>query len=94
MPYSSGLDEAFDAALNSIRDCRATRMTCLDGSSAEINLNILERELLAERSRAAERGLVDREWFQTTVRWLVEWAPERDLTLIAALGRIVRAKPQ
>jgi hypothetical protein len=40
-----------------------------------------------------ERGSVDREWFQRTVRWVVEWVPDTELTLIAALGRIARAAP-
>ena len=69
-------------------------MTCIDDSSAAENLQKLEEELVAERDRALSRGSVDKEWFQTTVRWLVEWIPETELTLIAALGRIARAKPQ
>ncbi|HET9635121.1 MAG TPA: hypothetical protein VFP26_04255 [Gemmatimonadaceae bacterium] len=40
-----------------------------------------------------QRGSVDKDWFQKTVRWVVEWAPENDLTLIAALGGIARARP-
>ena len=87
------LDEAFDAAIESIRNCRAAGATCVDGSSADSNLNRLEKELVEERVRAVERGSVDKDWFQKTVRWLVEWAPENDLTLIAALGGIARAKP-
>jgi hypothetical protein len=87
------LDEAFAAALEVIRNCRASGTTCVDGSSAEDNLNRLERELNEERTRAVARGSVDKQWFQKTVRWLVEWVPENDLTLIAALGGIVRANP-
>lgn len=86
------LDEAFDDALDAVRSCRASEMTCVDGSSAEGNLNRLEQELVEERTRAVQRGSVDKDWFQKTVRWLVEWAPENDLTLIAALGGIARAK--
>ena len=87
------LYEAFEAALAVTRHEQAAGMTCLDGSSAAANLERLERELLAEQPRAVERGVVDKEWFQKTVRWLVAWVPETDLTLIAALGRIARAKP-
>lgn len=87
------LDEAFKDALDAVRNCRASEMTCVDGSPAEENLSLLERELNEERTRAVARGSVDKDWFQKTVRWLVEWAPENDLTLIAALGGIARAKP-
>lgn len=66
-------------------------MTCADGSSAAENLERLNSDLVAERSKALERGSVDKEWVQTTVRWLVAWVPETELTLIAALGRIARA---
>lgn len=87
------LNEAFDAAITVTANCRAAGMVCVDGSSALANLDRLERELIAERKRTLERGSIDREWFQKTVRWLIEWVPETDLTLIAALGRIARAKP-
>ena len=87
------LDQAFDAAIESVRNCRAAGGTCVDGSSAESNLNRLEKELVEERGRALQRGSIDKEWFQKTVRWLVEWVPESELTLIAALGGIARAKP-
>ncbi len=56
-------------------------------------LQKLEEELRLERVRALERGAVDREWFQKTMRWLVEWVPETEPALIAALGRIVRVPP-
>ena len=87
------LDKAFDAAIQSVRNCRAAGGTCVDGSSAESNLERLEKELVEERTRALQRGSIDKDWFQKTVRWLVEWVPETELTLIAALGGIARAKP-
>jgi hypothetical protein len=87
------LDEAFQSAIKAARSCRAAGMTCIDGSSAVANLSRLEQDLVEERSRALTRGSVDKDWFQKTVRWLVEWIPETELTLIAALGRIARAKP-
>ena len=87
------LDEAFDAAIAATANSRAAGMVCVDGRSAIANLDLLERELVEERRRALERGSVDREWFQKTVRWLIEWVPETELTLIAVLGRIARAKP-
>jgi len=87
------LDEAFQSAINAARNRRVAGMTCVDGTSAVTNLEQLEKDLVDERSRAVERGSVDKDWFQKTVRWLVEWVPETELTLIAALGRIARAKP-
>src|SRR6476469_6255172 len=87
------LNEAFQRAIEVARNCRAAGMTCVDSSSALANLDRLEQDLIAERSRALERGSVDKDWFQKTLRWLVEWIPETDTTLIAALGRIARAKP-
>lgn len=88
------LRNAFDAAIKATTKCRAAGMKCLDDSSAAANLQKLEDELAAERDRAVSRGSIDQEWFQKMVRWLVEWVPETELTLIAALGRIARAKGQ
>ena len=68
-------------------------MTAVGGEAPSPYLRKLEEELRLERARALERGAVDREWFQETVRWLVEWVPETELTLVAALGRIARATP-
>jgi len=91
MAINAELNDAFDAALAAIQRERSTGMTCADGSSAALNLEKLEREVSEARQRAIQQGSVDTEWFQTTVRWLVEWVPESELTLIAALGGIVRA---
>jgi hypothetical protein len=63
------------------------------GSSARPQLERLEAELSQGRAKALELGIVDREWLQKTVREVIEWVPEKDLTLVAALGRIARAKP-
>lgn len=56
-------------------------------------LGQLEFRLKAERAKALERGAVDPDWVRMTVRWVVEWVPESDLTIIAALGRIARLAP-
>ena len=87
------LEKAFDAALAQVQVLIATRMKAVDGSSAVPQLEALAMELRRERANALERGTVDREWIQKTVRSVVEWVPDTKLTLIAALGRIVRAKP-
>jgi intein/homing endonuclease len=93
VPRDSELESAFDAALAEVRKCKTAGMIASDGNSASSYLEQLNDELASERRRAIERGTVDREWFQRTVRWLVQWVPESDLTLIAALGRIARAGP-
>jgi hypothetical protein len=87
------LEKAFDAAIAQVQLLIATRMKAVDGSSAVPQLEALANELRRERANALERGTVDGEWIQKTVRSVVEWVPDTKLTLIAALGRIVRAKP-
>lgn len=68
-------------------------MKAVGGEPARPYLEKLQEELELERARALERGAVDREWFQKTVRWLIEWAPDTELPLVAAFGRIARASP-
>jgi dihydropteroate synthase len=87
------LESAFDAAMAQARKCIKRGMMAVGGESAVPYLEKLENELKLERAKALERGAVDREWFQKTVRSLIEWAPETEAALIAALGRIARAGP-
>ena len=68
-------------------------MKTSDGSSAQPQLETLETELKRERAKALTMGTVDRVWLQKTVRWVVEWVPEKELTLLAALGQIARSAP-
>jgi hypothetical protein len=93
MRPSPELETAFDAAIAQVRKCVRSGMKAIGGDSAEPYLQQLEERLQTERERAVQRGAVDKVWFQTTVRWLVEWVPETELTLIAALGRIARVPP-
>ncbi|HEV7836607.1 MAG TPA: hypothetical protein VGO75_00955 [Gemmatimonadaceae bacterium] len=93
MGHASDLKSAFDGALDEVKRTRDKGMTALDGTQAGPQLDELATELRAERARAVERGRVDREWFQRTLKWVVSWTPDSDLRLIAALGRIVRAQP-
>jgi hypothetical protein len=88
---SREIEEAFDDALIQVERARTAGMLTLSGKPAEGNLDRLADELRREREPAVRRGAADREWFQRTLKWVVEWAPEEDLTLIAALGRIARA---
>jgi hypothetical protein len=87
------LKSAFDAAIVQTRKCLKGGMKTIGGESAAPYLEKLREELTLERTRALKRGSVDREWFQKTVRGLIEWAPETELSLVAALGRIARAAP-
>ncbi|HEU4747079.1 MAG TPA: hypothetical protein VFS56_01160 [Gemmatimonadaceae bacterium] len=80
---------AFDAALEQIARAAATEA----GTLVAQQLGQLEFRLRAERAKALARGTVDRDWVRDTVRWVVEWMPESDLTVIAALGRIARLAP-
>ena len=93
MTKALDLETAFDEALTHVERSLAGGMETSEGASAKPQLEKLKRELKAQRADALERGVVDREWFQNTVRWIVDWIPDTDLTLIASLGRIVRAAP-
>ena len=93
MSKPAELESAFDTALTRVRRSIASGMKTSDGRSAQPQLEQLERELKKQRATALEQGKVDREWVQKTVRWVVEWVPDDELTLVAALGRIVRAAP-
>ena len=91
MGEPDNLEVAFDAALRLVQRSIASGAKTSDGSSALPQLEKLELELNTQRASALERGKVDRDWFRKTVRWVVEWVPDDELTLVAALGRIVRA---
>jgi hypothetical protein len=91
---SAELEVAFDKALRLVERSIASGTKTSEGSSAVPHLEKLERELRAERASALERGNIDRDWFRKTVRWVVEWVPDDELTLVAALGRIVQAAPR
>jgi hypothetical protein len=87
------LEVTFNAALTHVERSLAAGLKTIDGDSARPQLEKLERELRVQRDEALKRGSVDRDWFQQTVRWVTEWVPETEITLIAALGRIVRVVP-
>jgi hypothetical protein len=87
------LEVAFNAALTHVEHSIAADLKTMDGESARPHLEKLKRELTVQRDEAVKRGSVDRAWFQRTVRWVTEWIPDTEITLIAALGRIVRVAP-
>jgi hypothetical protein len=88
------LEVAFEAALTHVERSLGRDMKTMNGDSAKPQLEKLERELRVQRDQARSRGTVDRDWFQETVRWVTEWVPDTEITLIAALGRIVRSAPR
>jgi len=87
------LQLAFDLALARVERLLANDIKTVKGVSARPQLEELEKELKQERTFALERETVDRVWLQRTVRWVVEWVPDKELTLLSALGAIVRAAP-
>jgi hypothetical protein len=86
------LEQAFDTALAQVEQLLRAGMKTGKGASARPHLEELQRELKRERENALEHQTIDRQWLQKTVRWVVEWASETDITLVAALGRIARAR--
>jgi hypothetical protein len=87
----SELEGAFDEALQNVERSLAAGLNNARGKSARPELEKLADELTKQRRLAIERGAVDREWLQSTLRWVVEWLPETEITLIASFGRIARA---
>jgi hypothetical protein len=85
------LKVAFDAALTHVERSLVTDLKTVNGHSARAELEKLERELRIQRDQTLDRGTVDKEWFQRTLRWVTEWVPDTEIMLIAALGRIARA---
>ncbi len=93
MSEREDIGAAFDGAIDQVRRAAASGMIALNGNPAGEQLRQLEFRLSDERAKAVDRGTVSRDWIQNTIRWTVEWAPESDITIIAALGRIARLAP-
>ena len=67
-------------------------MTTVDGDSAAPQLAHLRAELESARLATLESGVPpESTWLQQTIRWVTDWAPESDITLLASLGAIARA---
>jgi len=93
MATAAEIESVFDEALRLTNKALSGALETIDVEEARPKLEALAAELLVERDRAIQRGSIDREWIQKTVRWMVEWVPDSDLTLIAAIGRIARLTP-
>lgn len=90
MASNEDLETAFDAAIEQVQRAFSAGLTADDGRPISDKLGQLEFRLRTERAIAIERQTVDREWVQKTIRWVVDWVPESDLPILAALGRIAR----
>jgi hypothetical protein len=86
-----GLLEAFDQTIAVVRRLEAEGLRTASGASAGRELERLLDELVARRADVATGAPFDREWAGRTVRWVAQWLPERELSLLARLGGIARA---
>jgi hypothetical protein len=91
MGKQAELEKAFDTALAQVERLIRSGLLTVEGTPARPELEELAKELRRERTNALARRSFDREWLQRTVRSVVKWLPDTELTLVAALGAIVRA---
>ena len=94
MASTKEIETAFNAAIDQVQRIAATGLKTPEGRPVVEQLGQLEFRLRNERAKAIEQDAVSAEWVQRTIRWVVEWMPESELTVIAALGRIARLAPR
>ena len=92
MSDTDTLPAAFDHAIGQVDRALAAGMRTLSGEDAASRLKQLRADLAAQRAAACRRGHVDPEWIRGTVRSVAEWAPQTDVTLLAALGALARLR--
>jgi hypothetical protein len=80
------LDPAIEAALHAVERALTNDMQTADGASAMTQLEQLRGHLQAIRAR----GALEPNELRTLIRWVAEWAPEDDVTLLGALGVIAQ----
>jgi len=85
------LAAAFDAALRQVDRALAGELRTRGGDPARPQLEHLRDTLEAERGAALARGSADPAWVRTVVRAVVDWTPDTEVALVAALGQIARA---
>ena len=97
-PDSSQLAAAFDGAIRRVERLLVAHADATPGSPEvapiATQLARLRAELLAERVVAIARGAADPGWVRQIVRDVAAWAPEDEITLLAALGAIARLAGQ
>ena len=84
----SALQPAIDAALRAVDKALTREMRAADGASAAPRLERLRSDLVAMRAR----GAVDATELRAVIRDVAAWAPEDDVSLLSALGRIARTR--
>jgi len=92
MPSAATLPAAFDDALRQVDRALRADIRTLAGDPAAPLLERLRGELVEQREASLQRGGVDSAWIGATVRWVADWAPERDVALLAALGKLARLR--
>jgi hypothetical protein len=83
-----GLDAAIDAAMRAVERALAKNMEAADGTPARPRLERLRGELLVMR----HRGTVDSDKLRHLIRSVANWAPEDEVSLLASLGAVARAR--
>jgi hypothetical protein len=83
--------QGLDATIAAVRRLEADGLRTAQGTPADEQLRRLREEIMARRAEVAAGAGLDREWVGRTVRAVAEWIPDRELPLLARLGRIARA---
>lgn len=83
--------QGLDAAIAAVRRLESDGLRTVHGAAADDELRRLREELTARRTEVAAGAALDREWVGRTVRAVAKWIPDRELPLLARLGRIARA---
>lgn len=84
---------AFEQLLRTIDRALRGRMRTIAGDDASARLQSLREEVTAHRERVRGGGSVDGDWIRRTIREVAGWAPESDVSLLAALGAVARCAP-
>jgi hypothetical protein len=82
------LGAALAAAVRTVERALAKKMQTAGGEPAAPHLERLRAELLVMQ----HRGVVDPDKLRHMIRGVATWAPEDDLSLLASLGGIARAR--
>lgn len=91
-PGRGDVERAFDAAARTVARLALSGATGQDGSPLAPRLDDLGERLRAGRAKYDETGTVDGDWLRETIRSAALWLPDDGLPVLAALGRIARAK--
>ena len=91
-PDAAALDAAFDHAVRQVDRALAAGMRTLTGEPAAPRLERLRADLVTQREAARRLGSTDPDWVRDAIRRVADWAPETDVTLLAALGALARLR--